>query len=52
MKLFLFDMKSRKVLKRILLDDKAYNYETPVECNIQTRVATFMPYLSPYPIIA
>ena len=33
-KLFLFDMKSRKVLQRILLDDKAYNYETPVECNI------------------
>lgn len=30
---FLFDMKSRKVLQRILLDGKAYNYETPVECN-------------------
>lgn len=33
MKHFLFDMKSRKVLQRILLDGKAYNYETPVECN-------------------
>jgi len=30
---FLFDMKSRKVLQRILLDGKAYSYETPVECN-------------------
>ena len=52
MKLFLLDMKSRKVLQRILLDSRAYNYETLVECNIEFRVATFMPYLSPYPIIA
>ena len=52
MKYFLFDMKSRKVLQRILLDGKAYNYETLVECNIYFPVATFMHYLSPYPIIA
>ena len=52
MKHFVFDMKSRKVLQRILLDGKAYNYETLVECNIYFPVATFMHYLSPYPIIA
>ena len=34
MKLFLLDMKSRKILQRIWLDGRVYNYETLVECNI------------------